>query len=156
MLSYRVSMGECVFSATCRMMEWTILLLLYRSSHFTISSGDTRRFDRSIYPAIQLASLATRSTDYCPTLLLVDTEYDDDLVAADSDKLLNTSDTSSRKLGKENHAVDIVVLEELDIRTHLGDLVEGQARGPQTRSQRLPTCFTFTMTKLSISGYFSS
>lgn len=28
MLSYRDSIGVCVFSATCRMMECTILLLL--------------------------------------------------------------------------------------------------------------------------------
>src|SRR6185503_12931411 len=39
-------------------MECTALLLLYRSSHLTISSGETRRLDRSIYPF----SLSTRST----------------------------------------------------------------------------------------------
>ena len=45
---YSVSMGVLVFSATCRMMDATILPLLNFSSHLTISSGDTRRFDRSI------------------------------------------------------------------------------------------------------------
>jgi len=54
MRSYRSSMGCWVFSATCRIIEWTILLLLYLSSHLTISSGDTLRFERSIYPAIPL------------------------------------------------------------------------------------------------------
>ena len=45
-------MGCWVFSATCRIIEWTILLLLYLSSHLMISSGDTLRFERSMYPAI--------------------------------------------------------------------------------------------------------
>ena len=49
-LSYRSSMPCSVFSATCRMMECTIFPLLYRSSHLITSSGDTRRFDKSIYP----------------------------------------------------------------------------------------------------------
>lgn len=45
---YSVSIGVLVFSATCRMIEATILPLLNRSSHFTMSSADTLRFDRSI------------------------------------------------------------------------------------------------------------
>lgn len=48
MASYSVSIGVRVFSATCLMMEWTILPLLYRSSHLMMSSGETRRFERSI------------------------------------------------------------------------------------------------------------
>ena len=45
---YNVSMGVLVFSATCRIIEATILPLLNRSSHFTMSSADTRRFERSM------------------------------------------------------------------------------------------------------------
>ena len=45
---YRVSIGVFVFSATCRIIEATILPLLNRSSHLTISSGDTLRFDKSM------------------------------------------------------------------------------------------------------------
>ncbi len=45
---YNVSMGVLVFSATCRIIEATILPLLNRSSHFTMSSAETRRFERSI------------------------------------------------------------------------------------------------------------
>lgn len=56
------------------------------------------------------------------TLLLVDTEDDHDLVAPHADELLDTADTSSGQLGEENHAVDVIVLEELDVSTHLGDL----------------------------------
>lgn len=48
--------------------------------------------------------------DLMLTLLLVDTEHHDDLVATDPDELLDTSNTSSRKLGKQDHAVDVVVL----------------------------------------------
>ena len=44
-------MGVFVFSATWRMIEATILPLLKRSSHFTMSSGETRRLERSMYPA---------------------------------------------------------------------------------------------------------
>ena len=46
--------------------------------------------------------------DLMLTLLLVDTEHHDDLVATDPDELLDTSNTSSRKLGKQDHAVDVV------------------------------------------------
>jgi hypothetical protein len=44
------------------------------------------------------------------TLLFVHTEYHDDLVATNSDELLDTSDTSSGKLREQNHAVDVIVL----------------------------------------------
>lgn len=48
MSAYSVSMGILVFSATCRIIEATIFPLLNRSSHRTISSGDTRRLERSM------------------------------------------------------------------------------------------------------------
>lgn len=57
------------------------------------------------------------------TLLLVYPENDDNLVAADSDELLNTSNTPSGQLGKENHSLGAVVLEELDVSTHLSNLL---------------------------------
>lgn len=60
-----------------------------------------------------------------PTLLFVHTENHNDLIATNSDELLDTSDTSSRKFGQQDHAVDVVVLEKLDIGTHLGDLEWG-------------------------------
>jgi hypothetical protein len=91
-----------------------------------------------------------------PTFLLVHTQHDDDLVAADTDQLLDTSDTTSRKLGKKNHAVDVVVLEELDISSHIGDLATVSAGKRQTTTFGDRTCLTFTITKESISGYFSS
>jgi hypothetical protein len=66
-----------------------------------------------------------------PTFLLVDTQHDDDFVATDTDQLLDTSDTTPRKFGKENHAIDVVVLEELDISSHVGDLATVSAEGRQ-------------------------
>ena len=45
------------------------------------------------------------------TLLLVDTEDDDDFIAADTDELLDRSDTSPRELGQEDHALNVIVLQ---------------------------------------------
>jgi hypothetical protein len=56
------------------------------------------------------------------TLLLIDTEHNNDLVAADANELLDTANTTPRELRKKNHAVDIIILEELDVGTHVGDL----------------------------------
>ena len=55
-------------------------------------------------------------------LLLVDTEHDDDLVATDTDELLDTTNTSARQFGEQDHAVDVVILEELNVCAHFGDL----------------------------------
>lgn len=60
------------------------------------------------------------------TLLLVDTQNNNNLVAANTDQLLNTANTSSRKFGKQNHAVDVVVFQQLDVGAHLGDLFMGK------------------------------
>lgn len=48
------------------------------------------------------------------TLLLVDSQYDDDLVSSDTDKFLDGTNTSSGKFAEQDHAVDVVVLEQLD------------------------------------------
>lgn len=56
------------------------------------------------------------------TLLFIDTQHDDYLIAPNTDKLLNATNTSSREFGEQNHAVDVVVFEQLHVRTHLGDL----------------------------------
>lgn len=61
------------------------------------------------------------------TLLLVDTENDDDLVATNTDQLLDGTNTSSGKLREQDHAVDVVVLEKLDVGAHIGDLIWGSA-----------------------------
>lgn len=92
------------------------------------------------------------------TFLLVDTENDDDFVATDSNKLLDTSDAPSGKFRKQDHSVDVVVLEQLNVSTHIGDLVPVSMGSSPCRSfQRTGrTCLTLTMTKESISGYFSS
>jgi hypothetical protein len=64
------------------------------------------------------------------TLLFVHTEHHNNLVATNSDELLDTSDTSSRQLREQNHAVDVVILQELNIGTHLGDLRSVRERLP--------------------------
>jgi hypothetical protein len=101
------------------------------------------------------ASFAKRAR----TFLLVYSEDNDDLVAPNPDQLLDTPDTTSREFGKQNHAVDVVVLEELDVGSHIGDLYRARRQLLSKKALFLtvsPTCFTFTITKLSISGYFSS
>lgn len=60
-------------------------------------------------------------------LLLVDTENDDDLVATDTDQLLDGTNASSGKLREQDHAVDVVVLEKLDVGAHVGNLIWGSA-----------------------------
>jgi hypothetical protein len=56
-------------------------------------------------------------------LLLVDTQHYHNLVAAHTNELLDGTDTSAGKFGEQNHAVDVVVLQQLDVGAHLGDLL---------------------------------
>jgi hypothetical protein len=126
-----------------------------------MSSGETLRFDKSIYPAILQSASRLPKTGrrhrMLPTLLLVNSEDNDDLIAADSDELLNTSDTSSGQFGEKDHAIDVVVFEELYVGTHFCDLFRYQSvRIRHLKAVKRSTCLTFTMTKLSISGNFSS
>jgi hypothetical protein len=65
-------------------------------------------------------------------LLLVDTEHNDDLVASNTDELLDGTDTSARKFGEQNHAVNVVVFKQLHVGAHLGDLPESTVRHAQT------------------------
>lgn len=48
------------------------------------------------------------------TLLLVDSQHNDDLVSSDTDEFLNGSDTSSGQFAEQDHAVDVIVFEQLD------------------------------------------
>lgn len=56
------------------------------------------------------------------TFLFVDPQHNNDFVPPNTDELLDGSDTSSRQLREQDHAVDVIVLKELDVGTHLGDL----------------------------------
>lgn len=60
--------------------------------------------------------------DMIRTLLLVNPQHNNNLVPANSDQLLDGSDTSSRQLGQQNHAINVVVFEKLDIGAHFGNL----------------------------------
>ena len=55
-------------------------------------------------------------------LLLVHADDDDDLVAADADQLVDRADAATRELTQQHHALDLVVLEQADVRAHLGYL----------------------------------
>ena len=56
------------------------------------------------------------------TLLLVDSQNNDNLISSDADQLLDTSDTSSGQFAEQDHAVDVVVFKQLDVCSHLGNL----------------------------------
>jgi hypothetical protein len=64
---------------------------------------------------------------YGLAFLLVYSEHHHNLVSSNADELLNRSDSSSRQLAKQDHSVNVVVLEELDIGAHIGDLFIGLA-----------------------------
>lgn len=55
------------------------------------------------------------------TLLLVHSDDDHTLVTTDADELVDGADTSTRQLTQENHAFDVVVLQQADIGAHLSD-----------------------------------
>mmetsp|Transcript_31145 Transcript_31145/g.62798 ORF Transcript_31145/g.62798 Transcript_31145/m.62798 type:complete len:294 (-) Transcript_31145:124-1005(-) len=71
--SYRSSTSRRSVVARFRMMLWTLLDLLKRSSRLSTSSGDTRRFDRSMYP-LSLSTRSTSATSCRPTLISFLTE----------------------------------------------------------------------------------
>src|ERR1700761_8719314 len=56
------------------------------------------------------------------TLLLVDSEDNHHLVLADTDELLDRTDTTSGQFTEQDHALNVVVLEQLHVSTHLGNL----------------------------------
>lgn len=54
-------------------------------------------------------------------LLLVDPEDHDGLDAADLDEAADGPDPAARELGEEDHALDVVVLEQGNVGAHVGD-----------------------------------
>lgn len=82
------------------------------------------------------------------TFLFINPQHDNNLVPSNTDKLLDGPDTSPGQLGEQDHAVDVVVLEELDVGAHLGDLVFAYRESPPPvwREEGGLTCFTLTMT----------
>jgi hypothetical protein len=59
---------------------------------------------------------------FCRTLLLVYSENDHYFISPNSNELLNTSNTTSREFGKKDHAIDVIVFEQLDVCSHFCDL----------------------------------
>jgi len=56
-------------------------------------------------------------------LVTVDTEHDGGLLAADLDEGGDGADAAAGELGEEDHALDVVVLEQGDVRAHVGDVL---------------------------------
>lgn len=92
--------------------------------------------DKSIYPESIRQSSAWRGGELRQTFFLVHTQDYDNLVAADSDQLLNAANATSGEFRKEDHSIDIVVFEELDVGTHVGDLDSKSAKAPITAQRR--------------------
>ena len=55
-------------------------------------------------------------------LVLVHPKNYHNFVSPNSDELLDTSYPTSRQFTKKNHAVNVIVLQQLYVCTHLGDL----------------------------------
>lgn len=55
------------------------------------------------------------------TFFFVYSDDDHTLVAAYADELVDRADTSTRQLAQEDHALDVVVLQQADVGAHLGD-----------------------------------
>ena len=55
------------------------------------------------------------------TLLLVHTQHDHDLTPANTNELLNGANTPARQLAQQNHSLNVVVLLQVNIGTHVGD-----------------------------------
>lgn len=56
-------------------------------------------------------------------LVAVDTEHDGGLLAANLDEGGDGADTAAGELGEEDHALDVVVLEQGDVRAHVSDVL---------------------------------
>lgn len=66
---------------------------------------------RLVVPFFALDNILGRDTAFAKidvAFVLVHPENDHDFVASDADELLDTSDTTSREFGEENHAIDVV------------------------------------------------
>lgn len=55
------------------------------------------------------------------TLLLVHSDDDHAFVATDADEFVDGADSPTRQLAEEDHALDVVVLQQADVGAHLGD-----------------------------------
>lgn len=55
------------------------------------------------------------------TLLFVYTDDHHTLIAADADELVDGADPPTRQLAEQDHALDVVVLQQADVGPHLGD-----------------------------------
>jgi hypothetical protein len=68
---------------------------------------------RLVVPFLALNDILRRHTTLRQidvALVLVYTEHDDDFVASDTDELLDGTNTPSGEFGKQNHAVDVVLI----------------------------------------------
>lgn len=70
---------------------------------------------------ILLGDTALREIDVA--LLAINTENHDRLLAANLDETANAADTAAGELGEEDHALNVVVLEEGDVCAHVGDVL---------------------------------
>ena len=55
------------------------------------------------------------------TFIFVYPDDDDTFVPADSDEFVDGADTSPRQLAQQDHALDVVILEQVHVGAHLGD-----------------------------------
>ena len=83
------------------------------------SSKDRCTLEDTIYDRQRSFPQSRASED--PTLVLVHPHDDHDLVSSYPNKLRHGSDTSPRQLRQQNHALDVVVLQQPDVGAHVGN-----------------------------------
>ena len=96
------------------MHHFALVVALLTLNDILRADSALRKIDVSCFQSDQRSAISFSSTELCRrTLLLVDSEDDDDLVPAHTDELLDRSDTSPRELGEQNHSFDVVIFKLL-------------------------------------------
>jgi hypothetical protein len=107
---------------------YRLVQLLHRSlrllRHVAHDGGDHLAL---VVPFLALDHIFGRDTSLGQinvALLFVHAQNDNDFVATHADELLDRTNTSPGQLGKQDHAIDVVVFEELNVGAHFGDLLD--------------------------------
>jgi len=58
------------------------------------------------------------------TFIFINPQYNNNLIPPHSNQFLNTPDTSPGQLAQQNHAIDIIILQQLNICAHFGNLAD--------------------------------
>lgn len=102
-----------------------------------------------------------RSSSRRRTFVFINTDDHNDFVIPNPDQLLHAPDPTPRQLAERDHAVDVIVLEQLDVDAHFSGLSlrlllvffgpQGKQWGGKKKKRSI-TCLILTITTWSNSG----